>query len=260
MSKLLDQHFLQTHLAKINLSVFDSLPSTQDYVKGQINEINQPLMCLTEQQTAGRGRGSNRQWISPYASNIYVSYLWPTPLALHQLQGLSLVVGLALATTLKNYNVDPKVKWPNDIFCRDKKIAGILIEAFKYKTGSKVIIGMGININMDNEVNITQAWTSLKQETQKEYDRNLILVELMQNLTHYLHQFEQQGLLSFMELWQQFDYLANKTISLSIGNDIISGKVSGIDFQGLLTLQLADGSIRSFSSGEASIINRHLSP
>jgi BirA family biotin operon repressor/biotin-[acetyl-CoA-carboxylase] ligase len=75
----------------------------------------------------------------------------------------------------------------------------------------------------------------------------------MKKLFEYLKQFESQGLESFMELWQQHDYLYHKNIKLLLGDKPISGKAMGINSQGLLKLELNNGELKSFASGEVSI-------
>ncbi|MDO8953854.1 MAG: bifunctional biotin--[acetyl-CoA-carboxylase] ligase/biotin operon repressor BirA [Gammaproteobacteria bacterium] len=239
------------------LEVFATMPSTQDYIKQNLKDPVGNRLCLAEQQTMGRGR-LGRSWFSDFGRNICLTYLWQTEKDLSQLGGLSLVVGLSLVEAIKASGIDIplKVKWPNDIICHDKKMAGILIElTTEAYSNSQVMIGIGLNVNaVDTEdKSITQAWTSLRKETHKALDRNEIVLKLMPILYNFLNQFEQQGLESFMPLWQHYDYLQGKTISLITGNTELNGKVLGINGQGLLSLQLPDGKQKSFASGEASI-------
>src|SRR6185437_426273 len=239
ISKLLDEEFLQAEFPDIKVETHVSLPSTQDNLKLKLDKLNQPVLCLAEQQTAGRGRGLNRKWASPFATNIYLSTLYFSPKKLQELEGLSLVLGLSIVKTIKALGIEAKIKWPNDVFCHDKKIAGVLSEAFNNKEkGAKVIIGIGLNVNMDQNQEIDQVWTSLKNESGQYFDRNLIVVNLMKNLMLYFKKFEKDGIAPFLKDWQEHDYLYDKTVSFEAGNQPITGQVKGIDEKGRLLLLL----------------------
>ncbi|MDF2940158.1 MAG: birA [Gammaproteobacteria bacterium] len=261
-TKLLDQDYLQAEFPEFTIETHVSLPSTQDHLRSKLDTLNKPTVCLAEQQTAGRGQYVNRQWASPFAANIYLSYLYFSHKKLHKLEGLSLVVGLAIVQVIKELGLEVKIKWPNDVFCHDKKLAGILVEAFNDKeAGSKVIIGIGLNVNMskDETQQITQAWTSLSNESGKHYDRNLIVTALMTRLHSDLQRFEQEGLPGFMAHWQQSDWLYNKKLTVQFGSEQICGLAKGINEQGHLLLELESGEIREFVSGQISIKNNRAS-
>ena len=161
---LLDQKKILTALpenlqTKIGLDIYSQLPSTNQYLLDD-NDRNytQPVFCLAEMQTAGKGR-MGRQWHSPFGQNIYCSLRWDLPVGVCQLSGLSLVIGLAVLKALQQF--DPslllELKWPNDIFARGKKLGGILIEMLAKSSGScSVIIGIGLNCNMLNDDDVIE--------------------------------------------------------------------------------------------------------
>jgi BirA family biotin operon repressor/biotin-[acetyl-CoA-carboxylase] ligase len=175
---------------------------------------------------------------------------------MHELEGLSLVIGLAIVEVLQGLNVEAKIKWPNDVFCHGKKMAGVLIEAFNNQEhGSKLIIGIGINVNMSSasQDEITQAWTSVIMETGKVHNRNTLVSAIIRKTQQNLCSFEQTGLASFLPIWQQYDHLYDQEVTLQAGTQLLSGQVKGVNEQGYLLLRLQDGEVRGFSSGEASI-------
>jgi BirA family biotin operon repressor/biotin-[acetyl-CoA-carboxylase] ligase len=257
---LLDESLLKETIAAAiseKIELFTSIPSTQDYVKQLEKKDCRNKLCIAEFQSKARGR-MGRNWYSGFGRNICLTYLWHTEKDVSELGGLSLVVGLAIIETIKASNIEIplKIKWPNDIICHDKKLAGILIElSTEMHTCSQVMIGIGINVNMSDKepTEINQAWTSLQKETNNIFDRSKLISQLMQTLYQFLQLFTQHGLAHFIPLWQQYDYLAEKSISLVIGDTVITGMVKGITAQGLLELKLADGQVKLFSSGEASI-------
>ena len=254
---LLDADQIQQKLKneKIQIHIFESLTSTNDYLK-TLKRKQDIIICLAEQQTKGRGR-FNRHWHSPFGKNIYLSCLYPFQKDLSELAGLSLVTSLAVLETLKTYAVPSVfVKWPNDVLVQNKKCSGNLIEVQAETNGvSDAIIGIGMNVNrMADEASISQEWTSIQKATGKYIDRNECVVRLIQSLMTYLKRMEQHGFSSFVEEWVRQDLLTNKIITLKNLDQSIQGKVKGVNAQGYLLLQLHDGSERIFSSGEASIV------
>ena len=256
---LLDADQIQQKLKneKIQIHIFESLTSTNDYLK-TLKRKQDIIICLAEQQTKGRGR-FNRHWHSHFGKNIYLSCLYPFQKDLSELAGLSLVTSLAVLETLKTYAVPSVfVKWPNDVLVQNKKCSGNLIEVQAETNGvSDAIIGIGMNVNrMADEASISQEWTSIQKATGKYIDRNECVVRLIQSLMTYLKRMEQHGFSSFVEEWVRQDLLTNKIITLKNLDQSIQGKVKGVNAQGYLLLQLHDGSERIFSSGEASIVKR----
>lgn len=237
------------------VNVFESLPSTNQYLETMQRDKNIHL-CLAEQQTAGKGRWG-REWYSPFGRNIYFSCLYPWPKEVGELAGLSLVVSLSTLKTLSAFcdTTALKVKWPNDVMCSGKKISGALLQVQAESHGEcHLIIGVGVNINMsDDEQVIAQAWTSLQKVTGRVIDRNDFAIMLANQLLSDLALFREHGFSYFKESWRLHDYLLGQIIALKNLNQTVEGVVVGVDAKGYLQLQLADQSIRSFASGDASI-------
>lgn len=255
---LLEVETIKRHLKdKVDIYLFESVDSTNDYLKNGHHQ-NLVKICLAEQQTAGKGR-LNRYWYSPFAKNIYLSCVFHFAKDVSSLAGLSLVTSLAILKTIQAEGIKEGlfVKWPNDVFYKNKKLAGSLIEIQAESHGHSVaIIGIGVNVNMLNipEKNISQDWTSLQKILGQYIDRNELCARLINHLFFYLREFDQHGFSPFMDDWMKVDCLANKTITLKTINTKIKGKVTGIDPQGHLLLRLTNGQLKSFSSGDTSII------
>ncbi|MQT71545.1 biotin--[acetyl-CoA-carboxylase] ligase, partial [Pseudomonas sp. FSL R10-0071] len=109
--------------------IHESLDSTNAEALREISGgVQAPFVILAEQQSAGRGR-RGRKWISPFAENIYYSLVLRIDGGMRQLEGLSLIVGLAVLSSLREFGSrDAGLKWPNDVLVGNKKIAGILLE------------------------------------------------------------------------------------------------------------------------------------
>ena len=137
-----------------------------------------PFLVLAERQTAGRGR-RGRKWVSPFAENIYYSLVLRIEGGMRQLEGLSLVVGLAVMQALRELGIPGAgLKWPNDVLVGQKKIAGILLELVGDPADvCHVVLGVGINVNMQMTDEVDQQWTSMRLESGRAFDRNHLVAQ-----------------------------------------------------------------------------------
>lgn len=212
-----------------------------------------PFLVVAESQTAGRGR-RGRQWVSPFAENLYYSLVLRVDGGMRQLEGLSLVVGLAVMRSLQALGVRGiGLKWPNDVLVGDQKIAGILLELIGDPADiCHVVMGVGINVNMQANTEVDQLWTSVKRETGKGVDRNHLVAILSRQLGQELERHRRHGFAVFREEWEQAHAWQNREASLIAGSTRVDGTVRGIDAQGALRLEI-DGIEKSFSGGELSL-------
>ena len=237
--------------SKVILEVFDTISSTNDYLLRKEKNKNKDIkICIAEEQTKGRGR-RGKSWISPKFKNIYFSL--NSFLKKEDLSGLSIAVALSVSKVLTKINVMSLIKWPNDLLVGNKKICGILIETAKVGELTKVVIGIGINVNMEYSELIDQEWTSIKLEKKQSVDRNSIITEMINQLCITLNKFEQEEFDYFLKRFTSLDLLRDKEFTLKDKpNETFIGK--GIDNKGLLIAQnLKDQRIVKFSSGEVSL-------
>ena len=237
--------------SKVVLEVFDTISSTNDYLLRKEKNKNKDIkICIAEEQTKGRGR-RGKSWISPKFKNIYFSL--NSYLKKEDLSGLSIAVALSVSKVLTKINVMSLIKWPNDLLVGNKKICGILIETAKVGELTKVVIGIGINVNMEYSELIDQEWTSIKLEKKQSVDRNSIITEMINQLCITLNKFEQEEFDYFLKKFTSLDLLKDKEFTLKDKpNETFIGK--GIDNKGLLIAQnLKDQRIVKFSSGEVSL-------
>ena len=254
---LIDQSQIQKAIAFDNVcvDVLESIGSTNEYLKNINMADCNHYICIAEHQSKGKGR-LKRNWDSPFAQNIYFSMAHVFQKDISALAGFSMIVSLSILRTLQNFltdSADLKIKWPNDIYWKDNKIAGVIIETIgESHGGCKAIIGIGINVNMMESENIGN-WTSLKKIASQEHDRNQICISLVDNLIRDIKEFEIKGFGHFITKWNQYDYLAGKTISIKNHNDVFKGLYKGINPIGHLLLHLKKGEIKEFSSGDATM-------
>ncbi|MGZ9704570.1 bifunctional biotin--[acetyl-CoA-carboxylase] ligase/biotin operon repressor BirA [Pseudomonas sp. GNP013] len=236
------------------VQVFDSIDSTSAEALRLVNAgMEPPFIVLSEQQTAGRGR-RGRKWVSPFAQNIYYSLVLRIEGGLRQLEGLSLVVGLAVMHALRESGVQgAALKWPNDVLVGQKKIAGILLELVGDPADiCHVVLGIGINVNMQKADDVDQEWTSVQLQTGVSINRNHLAAQLSRHLNSYLERHRASGFSELQEEWELNHLWQGKAVSLIAGINHIDGVVLGVDRQGALRLDV-DGVEKIYSGGELSL-------
>ena len=240
-----------------NIEVLLEVDSTSNYLREQaLTGAPSGTACLAEMQSAGRGR-HNRVWVSPFASNLYLSLLWRSTTGINDLGGLSLVCGVGLLRCLEQYGiVSAGLKWPNDILVDNDKLAGILIDVMGESTGScAVIIGIGINVAMPDHCadRIDQPWTDLCTLTGKtRFPRNQLAARVLDSMVTAISEFQASGLSAFLDDWQRYDVVAGRQIDIKLPNETVHGKACGIDAGGALLVDTTTGR-RRFASGEVSV-------
>jgi len=252
--QLLNEESIALQLDKHRVSVIPVIDSTNQYLLDRMDLLQSGDACVAEYQQAGRGR-RGRQWFSPFGSNLYLSMFWRLEQGPAAAMGLSLVIGIVMAEVLQELGAkDVRVKWPNDLYLQDRKLAGILVE-LTGKTGdaANLVIGAGINLAMrspDASV-VNQGWINL-QEAGINIDRNALTAMLVNKLRRTLLDFERDGLTPFLERWAALDNFINRPVKLLIGDREVLGIARGIDQQGGLLLE-QDGITKSWVGGEISL-------
>ncbi|XXN63505.1 bifunctional biotin--[acetyl-CoA-carboxylase] ligase/biotin operon repressor BirA [Enterobacter ludwigii] len=252
--QLLDEEVILSHLHQPNLAVIPVIDSTNQYLLDRMDQLPSGYACIAEYQQAGRGR-RGRKWFSPFGSNLYMSMYWRLEQGPAAAMGLSLVIGIIMAEVIQSLGAaDVRVKWPNDLYLKDRKLAGILVE-LTGKTGdaAQIVIGAGVNLLMRSEgaTEINQGWINL-QEAGVDIDRNELAAKLINSLRQALPIFEQDGLTPFISRWEALDNFINRPVKLLIGDREVYGIARGIDKQGGLLLE-QDGAIKSWVGGEISL-------
>lgn len=240
------------------LEIHHSIDSTNRYLVEMAHRTkNTGVVCFSEYQTAGKGR-RGREWVSPFGSNIYLSILWQFQNGPASISGLSLAVGVAVIRALNDCGIEGVgLKWPNDIFWQEKKLAGILIEVSGESNGPcSAVVGLGLNfyIPKDKAKAITQDWVDLSQIVSGNPInlRNKLATALLNHLMPMIADFEQDTLTNYIEEWRQYDCMKNKAVQIFMGKHVFSGVVVGIDDNGLLLLADQQGQVKAFASGEVS--------
>ncbi len=258
--QLLDKQVIQRHLdasvanSLATLDIHSCLTSTNT----QVQQSGHASACLAEYQTHGRGR-RGRRWVSPFGSNIYLSLCYHYQSGPAVIAGLSLAVGVAVVNALKKLAIDDAgLKWPNDIYWRQQKLGGILIEVGGEAEGPcQVTVGLGLNVFLADTLTrqIDQPWIDLYRIIGEKafVSRNQLAAELLNQLVPMLENFESTGLLPFVDAWRQYDCLQGQTVTIYQGRQQHRGVFAGIDREGHCLLKNTSGKLQTFASGEVSL-------
>lgn len=236
-----------------DIGIHQSVPSTNDVLWQRLAAGHRsPAICLSETQTAGRGRRGDR-WQSPSVGNLYLSIFWPFPAEIES-NGLSIAVGISLIETLKTEGIkDLQLKWPNDLLYKRQKLAGILVES-RFGKNQSTVIGIGLNFKLPSATKnkIHQPTTSLQQLCTEMPCRNRLAGKIIKNMITTLEQFQLRGLIDFIPQWPQYDALANQSVTLVSDQEPLLVTARGINERGELCYEY-ENRLHTLSNSHVSI-------
>lgn len=215
-------------------------------------------VVVAEKQTGGRGR-RGRSWSSAAGQGLYVSVIFRPVLPLKEISRISLVTAEAVAETLeKELNLPARIKWPNDILIRNRKICGILTEAVTDMDGVEYLVsGIGININnrsSDFPEELRNTATSCLIECGQPQSRIKILQGLLACLELNYHHLLQGGFTDILEKIKCRSSVIGQELRLDTLNGWLTGRAVDIDDNGFLLIRDPAGAIHTVMSGEISLL------
>lgn len=240
-----------------DLTYLDSVDSTNLYCLREINSVDSGAVIVADQQTAGRGR-LGRSWYSPEEVNLYTSIVLKKPPSRIAFSLLPMISCLAIYQSIKHFGVRHCwIKWPNDVYVENLKIAGVLIECTTLNNRSRAaVIGMGVNLNMSNKMslNIDKQATSIFMETNKLISRDAFLQFLIKQFNSICLQAQISGRDSIYKSWKDASRLINRTVSLTEDfRQTISGRVLDLNPDGSILIETRSGEKKRFISGNLSL-------
>lgn len=249
---------LNTKYIGKNLYVFHEVQSTNNIAKFlSANGIADGSVIISEKQTAARGR-SGKVWNSPLGG-AWLSIVLNPHVDHSKLPLITLATGVAVAKTLEKIGIkNPEIKWPNDIIINDKKVCGILTEAVaKFNTIENVIIGVGIDANVDIETfpeEIKDYSTALEKELGRKVDEHELIRIFLEEFEKIGEPFDQEGYEEILKEWRKRSYSIGKIVEVKEPfNKCYDGYVLGISKEGALVIEKIDGTLEKVISGECNI-------
>ena len=210
--------------------------------------LKQATLLLAERQTQGKGR-AGRVWHSANSAtggvSLTFSLAWPFSGALQDLQGLPLVVGVALAEALEAQSVRVQLKWPNDILRNGQKLGGILIASVSQSaTQQWAVIGVGLNLAVSDALEAQIGHKVADARWLAQQDGNLFMATLLNHLVSVLQTFEQTGLAAFVDCWNQWHAYQGQAVQIiDHGQVLHQGVAIGVDSSGCLLLNTGKGQV-----------------
>jgi BirA family biotin operon repressor/biotin-[acetyl-CoA-carboxylase] ligase len=171
---------------------------------------------------------------------------------------LTLVTGVAVAETLiQELGLDVEIKWPNDILIDNKKVSGILTEVKTNIIGVEyVLVGIGIDLNIDIPPELRDTATSLQAELEREIRGAELIQKFLQNFEDNYNEFKADNFPYILNKWRRLSGTVGKYVELRRKGGVIRGEAIGISKNGRLVLEMDNGNLRKVISGECTHINR----
>lgn len=223
----------------MDLFFLEEVESTNKYAKENIKNLADKTVVYTSRQTAGRGR-LKRKWNYLGEDNIYASIvLKPSNEMKEVYSNLTQYLCLALAETFEEYEVMPKIKWPNDIQINGRKISGILAEGVSSSNAlDGLVLGFGVNLNCEEKLlkEINQPATSLNIETGMKIDKEIFLKKLLDKFCLRYDKFIEEGFLLIKKDYIKRAGFLNKEVTVRVFDKEICGIAKDITDNGALKL------------------------
>ena len=212
-------------------------------------------IVITDYQTAGRGQKGN-SWESERGKNLTFSILLhPNHIPPGKQFILSQLISIAIVGVLKEYDRHFTIKWPNDIYWKEKKIAGMLIEVdLTGSSLSNAIIGIGININQRHFKSDAPNPVSLTQITGKEHNLSELLEKILDSIVDAYTKYSPDNAEEIRQKYMALLFRNKGVYPYLYGEEIFNASIEGIEPNGQLILKKENGSIHTFAFKEISFV------
>jgi BirA family biotin operon repressor/biotin-[acetyl-CoA-carboxylase] ligase len=215
---------------------------------------------FAELQRAGRGR-RGRTWLAPFGSGLAFSVAWTFAETPADFPALGLAVGVSIVEVLQGLGFgEVRVKWPNDIVWRNRKLGGLLLQMrSEVGGGASIVAGLGLNIALPAAARSALEGPDMLPATDLSEmrpghvpERNALAAALAAAMLAALAQFNDSGFAAFAPRWARLDALTGARVRVSHGTESIEGLALGVEPDGALRVAVADR-IERFYSGDVSL-------
>jgi len=235
---------------KFKVNWYERLPSTNSFLK-ELAELKGQLptgtVVAAREQTSGRGR-MEREWLSGANENLTFSLLISDKIEMRKWPSATMAAAVAVAEMLEKEGINASLKWPNDVLVNGRKICGILAE----RIAQGLIIGIGLNVNMQAADHIDQPATSVLIETGKRASVDDLLSNLLKHLSIRLDEWAQGGFSKVRKNWEAKVPNIGKTVTVRDGGAVLTGILTGFGENGELLLREKGGIVRAVWAGDVS--------
>ncbi len=242
------------------LVLLEETASTNDYLlHGSVADADGDddarfYACIAETQTAGKGRRGRKVWSSPRNGNLYLSVMRVSPGVASRSAWLALTVAgevvSALAAVCARDDADFGVKWPNDVYFSGGKLGGVLVEA----KGERCVVGLGLNLHPPASDEVGFAWAALDEVCGEALDRTRLAAAMITAVIRAFDRVDRDSIEALMRSWRRHDLLSGNEVTVSIGEEVLTGIARGVDKYGGLEVEHEDSDgLRVYYSDEVSV-------
>jgi BirA family biotin operon repressor/biotin-[acetyl-CoA-carboxylase] ligase len=233
---------------KFNVQWYDRLPSTNTFLKERLElepQLPSGTVVATHEQTQGKGR-RGREWLAAANENLTFSILLRGAYEPQMFPSAAMAAAVSVAELLETEKIHADLKWPNDVLVGGHKICGILSEG----VSGGIIVGIGLNVNMQNADHIDQPATSMLIESGERRNIDELLEKLLPRLSVLLDEWAQGGFSNVRKKWEEKVPNIGKLISVRDGDAVREGLLAGFGENGELLLQDKSGTVSPVWAGD----------
>jgi BirA family biotin operon repressor/biotin-[acetyl-CoA-carboxylase] ligase len=240
-----------------NIIKIETCLSTNRQLKEWANQqaLEEGTVLASEEQTAGRGQRGNHWEAEPEKNLTFSMLFYPVFLSVKNHFLLSKCIALGVKTALDRYTGNISIKWPNDIYHEDKKIAGILIE--NEIAGSMItqsIVGIGVNINQEIFRSDAPNPVSLKQITGQEMNRDALLEQIIYSILAFYGELSRGEAAPINSLYHHALYRKDGFFLYKDKEGIFSARIESVADDGFICLTGAKGEKRTYAFKEIAFV------
>jgi BirA family biotin operon repressor/biotin-[acetyl-CoA-carboxylase] ligase len=248
-------HGLSTKIIGKSILSYDTVESTMDVAHDLAVKTKGEGVCVfAESQKKGRGR-MGRDWQSPKYKGIYVSIILRPDISPNETPKITLMTAVSIAKTISSkFNLQPQIKWPNDLLIDNKKICGILTEMNAEADKVKfLVVGIGINVN-SKQSDLVDTATSLKEKTGDKIDRIAFAKAVLEGLDEHYAIFSKKGFQPTLDELRNFSSTLGRRVKVDFKNRHIEGQAMDVDDNGALLVRTDNGFTERILSGDVMLV------
>lgn len=238
-------------LLPFEINALRTIDSTNTYAKQSVTRgRKEPFVVTADLQSSGRGR-LNREWKSPLGQDLLFTVAWYPDVPVQHFYRYTLLAALslheALSPLLGEKSQNLIIKWPNDLYYRDGKLAGILSEMIAEEQILKtILIGIGLNVNSESPV---EGAESLRKIAGRPFERNILLAAILKKLAENYELLKKEGFEPIFRGWKSRMGWIGKPVRIVSGREDYRGILSDVTAEGIALVQTESG-VREVVTGD----------
>lgn len=243
---------LHDDAAPWHITVLEEVGSTSDWLKSKAAALPTGAVVFAESQTSGRGRRENK-WIAPRGKDLMFSLLLQPAAPFEKWPRITTLAALAICKAIEaELPLQPRIKWPNDVYVNDRKISGLLAETVSTPNGLHLVLGIGLNVNtldFPPDLPATSLLKQLSSPVLHEIDRNALAARLLGTLHAAFQRIDDDFTAAVAEVRER-SWLLGRQIRARAPQGEVFGRVRDLNEEGHLILEFPDGSSHTLTSAD----------